>query len=88
VLVVPLFLFALRSAGMTAAMQAFGTGDRLGSVQQAANLDPGSYRIQMRLALLALNRRGCALARPHALRAEAMLPAAGAPRTILRRCGG
>jgi len=87
-LVVPLFLFALRSAGMTVAMQAFGTGDRLGSVEQAAILDPGSYRIQMRLALLALNRRGCVLARPHALRAEGMLPEAGAPRSILRHCGG
>jgi hypothetical protein len=69
-------------------MQAFGTGDRLGSVEQAAILDPGSYRIQMRLALLALNRRGCVLARPHALRAEGMLPEAGAPRSILRHCGG
>lgn len=88
VLVVPLLVFTLRSAGMTFAMQAFGAGDRLGSVQQAAILDPGSYRIQMRLALLALNRRGCSLARPHALRAAAMLPSAGAPRTVLRRCGG
>lgn len=86
-LVIPLFLFALRSAGMTAAMQAFGDGDRLGSVQQAAALDPGSYRIQLRLAVLAMNRRGCGLARPHALRAEAMLPLAGAPRSVLRRCG-
>jgi len=65
VLIVPLFLFALRSTGMTVAMQAYGTGDRLGSVEQAAILDPGSYRIQLRLALLALNRRGCELARPH-----------------------
>ena len=87
-LVVPLFLFALRSTGMTLAMQAFGTGDRLGSVEQAAILDPGSYRIQLRLALLALNRRGCELARPHALRAAAMFPEAGAPRSVLRRCGG
>jgi hypothetical protein len=85
---VPLFLFALRSAGMTLAMQAYGTGDRLGSVEQAAILDPGSYRIQLRLALLALNRRGCELARPHALRAAAMFPEAGAPRSVLRRCGG
>ena len=84
----PLFLFALRSTGETLAMQAFGTGDRLGSVERAALLDPGSYRIQLRLALLALNTRGCALARPHAKRAANLLPAANAPRSILRRCGG
>ena len=84
---VPLFLFALRSTGQTLAMQAFGSGDRFGEVQRSALLDPGSYRIQLRLAVLALNRRGCSLARPHARRAAAMLPAAGAPRSILRRCG-
>jgi len=84
---VPLFLFALRSTGQTLAMQAFGSGDRLGDVQQSALLDPGSYRIQLRLAVLALNRHGCSLARPPARRAAAMLPAAGAPRRILRRCG-
>lgn len=82
-----LFLFALRSAGQTLAMQAFGTGERLGSVERAALLDPGSYRIQLRLALLALNTRGCTGARPHARRAAGMLPAASGPRTILRRCG-
>jgi O-antigen ligase len=85
-LAAPLLLFALRSAGQTAAMQVFGTGEHLGSVQQAALLDPGSYRIQLRLAVLALHAKGCALARPHAGRAAAMLPAAGAPRSILRRC--
>jgi O-antigen ligase len=84
---VPLLLFALRSGGETAAMQVFGSGDRLGNVEQSALLDPGSYRIQMRLAVLALNRRGCSRARPHARRAAEMVPAAGAPRSILRRCG-
>ncbi len=87
VLVIPLFAFTLRSAGMTLAMQAFGSGDRLSGVQQAATFDPGSYRIQMRLALLALNGRGCTLARPHALRAAAMFPSAAAPHGVLRRCG-
>ena len=88
VVTVTLFLFALRSTGEVLAMQAFGTGERLGSVERAALLDPGSYRIQLRLALLALNTRGCTLARPHAARAAGMLPAASGPRSILRRCGG
>lgn len=88
VVTVTLFLFALRSTGEVLAMQAFGTGERLGSVERAALLDPGSYRIQLRLALLALNTRGCTMARPHAARAAGMLPAASGPRSILRRCGG
>ena len=88
VFAIPLLLFAVRSAGQTMAMQAFGTGDRLSSVERAAMFDPGSYRIQLRLAVLGLSERGCGFARPHAQRAAAMFPTAGAPRSILRRCGG
>jgi O-antigen ligase len=87
VITLPLFLFALRSAGATLAMQAFGTGQRFSSVQRAGMLDPGSYRVQLRLAVLALNTRGCAAAIPYARRAAGMLPAAGVPRRILKRCG-
>jgi hypothetical protein len=86
----PLLLFTLMSTGATVAMQAFGTGTRLGEVERAALLDPGSYRIQLRLASLAFNARaggaGCSLALPHARRAAEMFPAATAPRSILRRC--
>ncbi len=84
---VPFLLFSLRATGATLAMQAFGSGQRLTSVERAAMLDPGSYRIQLRLAILALNSRGCTLATPYARRAAGMLPAAGAPRRILARCG-
>ncbi len=84
---VPLFVFSLRSAGAAIAMQTFGSGQRLSSVERAAMLDPGSYRIQLRLAILALNSRGCTTARPYAGRAAGMLPAAEAPRRILARCG-
>ncbi|HEY8309164.1 MAG TPA: hypothetical protein VIG47_01345, partial [Gemmatimonadaceae bacterium] len=85
---VPLFIFALRSLSETMAMQAFSTGERLSRVQRAAALDPGSYRIQLRLAVLELNSNGCRTALPHARRAAAMLPAAYVPRSIIRRCGG
>jgi O-antigen ligase len=88
VAIAPLFLFALRSGGATLAMQAFGNGERLARVEQAALLDPGSYRIRLRLAILALETRGCKLAVPHASRAAEMLPAADAPRSVMRRCGG
>jgi hypothetical protein len=85
---VPLFIFALRSLSETMAMQAFSTGERLSRVQRAEALDPGSYRIQLRLAVLELNSNGCRTALPHARRAAAMLPAAYVPRSIIRRCGG
>jgi hypothetical protein len=86
-LTAPLLLFTLRSTGATLAMGAFGTGQRLDNVEQAAILDPGSYRIQLRLALLTLHSHGCAAAIPYAQRSAGMLPAAGAPHSILRRCG-
>ena len=81
-------LFMLRSLGQTLAMQAFGSGDRLGYVQRAALLDPGSYRIQLRLAVISLNSKGCRLALPHAEKAAAMFPTALAPRSIIRHCHG
>jgi O-antigen ligase len=86
-LVVPLFLFSVRSAGSTLAMKAFGTGQRISSVSRAAMLDPGSYRIQVRLALLELNSGHCSAALAPARRAAAMLPEAHVPRRILGRCG-
>lgn len=83
-----LVLFTVRSAMQTVAMDLFGTGTRLSSVQRSALWDPGSYRIQLRLAELAIGTRGCQLARPHAASAGSMFPAAGEPRALLRRCGG
>lgn len=82
-----LLIFSVRTTGATVAMQVFGNGQRLSSVQHASVLDPGSYRIQLRLAILALNSHGCAMATPYARRAAGMLPSAGAPRRLLERCG-
>ncbi|MDQ6738491.1 MAG: O-antigen ligase family protein [Gemmatimonadota bacterium] len=79
-------LFTLRSLGQTFGMQAFGSGEQLGHVERAALMDPGSYRIQLRLAVLAMNSRGCNLALPHARKASAMFPSASAPRSIIRQC--
>lgn len=83
-----LSLFTLRSVGETFAMQSFGSGQQLGHVETAAMLDPGSYRVQLRLAVLAMNSRGCRLALPHARSAAGMFPSATAPRVVLRRCRG
>ncbi len=83
-----LLLFAVRSGGQTIAMTVFQSGNSLAAVQRASLLDPGSYRIQLRLAELSLSERGCAAARPYAQRASTMFPAAIEPKALLRRCGG
>lgn len=82
-----LLLFTVRSAAQTLAMHAYQGGDRLTDVQRAAVWDPGSYRIQMRLADLSMSSHGCAAARPYAERASSMFPTATEPRALLRRCG-
>lgn len=82
-----LLLFAVRSAAQTVAMNVFQNGDRTTAVQRAAIWDPGSYRIQMRLAELSMSSHGCDAARTHAARAESMFPSAGEPHALLRRCG-
>lgn len=84
-----LLLFTVRSATETVAMNAFGTGERIPPVRTAALWDPGSYRIQLRLAQLNMNSRGCdERVLQHAGRAAAMYPTAVEPRILLRRCGG
>lgn len=86
--VLAIFLvFTARSALAVQGMNVYGTGERLNAVRNAAYWDPGSYRVQLRLAQLSLAERGCAAARGPAKRAAAMFPTAVAPRAILRRCG-
>jgi O-antigen ligase len=82
-----MLLFTLRSAAQNIAMSVYDSGESLAAVERAGSWDPGSYRIQMRLAELTMRRGGCAVARGHAARALAMFPTATDPRAILRRCG-
>jgi O-antigen ligase len=82
-----LALVTARSATQLVAMEHFGTGESVPSVQRASHWDPGSFRIQLRLAQLSLESRGCEAARPSAARASGMLPSASEPKAILRRCG-
>ena len=81
-------VFTVRSALAVQGMNVFGPGERLSAVRNAAYWDPGSYRVQLRLAELSLAQRGCSAARGPARRAAAMFPTAVEPRAILRRCGG
>ena len=79
---------AVRSATQLSAMAIFSTTTRASRLERASQLDPGSYRIQVRLATGYLNRGSCTKARAHASNAHALFPNAPAPRRILRECGG
>ena len=81
-------LAATRSAAQLSAMALFSNASRSTQLERAAQRDPGSYRIQVRLATGYVNRGSCTRARAHALRARALFPNAPAPQRILRECGG
>lgn len=76
-----------RSATAVAAMNAVGKGGRTAGWVSAARLDPGSYRINQRVAELYANRGQCGRARPYARRAVALFPSSPPARRIARRCG-
>jgi len=67
-------LGAFRSASQIVAMEMYASGV---SLQRASQIDPGNYRIHMRLA------RRCA----HARAAHALFPNAEAARAASGRCG-
>ena len=75
-----------RSTTMTVAMSAVGRGGSTAGWIRGALWDPGSYRINLRVAELQVNRGRCARARPFATRASKLFPGAAAPKRILRRC--
>ena len=77
----------LHSFSQVAAM-AISDGGSREALELAAKVDPGSYRIHMRLAQQWRAARRCDLARPHAHRARDLFPNHPAPRVVLRACGG
>ena len=77
----------VRSASQLAAMDLFTDARTVRDVELAARLDPGSYRIRMRLASLYSARGNCDQVRLTAGAARAMYPMAPEPRRMLRNCG-
>ena len=75
-----------RSSTQIAAMWQVGEGGLRSGWIRGALFDPGSYRINMRVAELYANRGRCTAARSYAVRARDLFPNASAPRRILRRC--
>ena len=79
-------LAILRSTTQVAAMAVFESSARTARMERAAVLDPGSYRIRMRLADAYARRGSCRNARVHAESARALFPNAPAPKRVLAAC--
>ena len=77
-----------RSAFQLAAMAVFSTTSRPALLERASLFDPGSYRIQTKLAQAYLARGDCRHALPHARAARTLYPNAGEPRKLVASCGG
>jgi O-antigen ligase len=75
-----------RSATQVVAITTAGEGGSRAGWITAASLDPGSYRINVRVAQSYLDRGRCSSARDYARRAAALFPSAAEPRRILRAC--
>ena len=76
-----------RSVTQVAAMGVFESSTRSSVVERASALDPGSYRIHLRLAEAYARRGSCANVRRHAGAARDLFPNAAAPRRLLAACG-
>ncbi|HEX2122563.1 MAG TPA: O-antigen ligase family protein [Thermoanaerobaculia bacterium] len=73
---------AARSAAQLTAMTIYvQRGDRV-SLAQAARIDPGNYRLRLRLARISGRKQRCA----HALAARSLFPHADAARAVSRGC--
>jgi hypothetical protein len=78
----------VRGAAQMSAMAVFVNTDNPQMLEVAGHVDPGSYRLQIRLAELAERRHDCDAVRSHAEQARALFPAAPEPVRLLATCGG
>jgi O-antigen ligase len=79
-------LIIYRSTAQLGAMSVFSTGPDLDALEQASRIDPGNYRIHMRLAEVYQSRGRCDRAKRHAQAAKKLLPTAPGPRRIVAEC--
>ena len=75
-----------RSVTQTMAMASVGRGGHTAGWVRGAALDPGSYRINMKVAELYARRGRCGLARGYAQRAAGLFPNASAPKRMSGGC--
>lgn len=76
-------LGATRSAAQLTAMQIYTTHGNRASLMRAAQIDPGNYRLRLRLARIGRRQQRC----EHARAAHALFPHAAAARDASRGCG-
>ncbi|HEX5386549.1 MAG TPA: O-antigen ligase family protein [Gemmatimonadales bacterium] len=79
-------LLLIRSASQLGAMMLFDGGRTTSTLEWAARMDPGSYRMQMLLGYAARDRGRCTEVRRHAEAAHRLLPNHPAPRRLLAAC--
>lgn len=80
-------LVLARSGSAIAAMTVYAHAEGSSGFEQAARLDPGNYRIRMRLATAYASRGRCKQVLAHAGAAHDLFPSAPEPRRLLRACG-
>ncbi|MDQ2929539.1 MAG: hypothetical protein M3Y05_01790, partial [Gemmatimonadota bacterium] len=80
-------LLSLRSATQLASMAMFSSATTVGAYDRASIVDPGSYRIQMRIAEIGAERGRCDLVKRHAMHAHNLFPFAPEPPRLLSACG-
>ncbi len=77
-----------RSVLQLAAMAVYTGSSHVAAADQAALLDPGSYRIETHAAELHIARGDCVRGRTHAHAAHDLFPSAAEPRRQIADCGG
>lgn len=75
-----------RGVMQLSSMAIYNGSTKLSSLQRAATLDPGNYRLRVRLASTYLSRADCRRARPQARAAQSLFPNAPEPKRILAIC--
>lgn len=77
----------LHSAAQLASMAMFTSATTTGAYVRASWADPGSYRVQLRVAQIGAERGRCELVRRYGMRAHELFPAAPEPVRMLAACG-
>ena len=78
---------ALHSIAQLGSMAMFTSATTTGAYVRASMADPGSYRIQLRVAQIGAERGRCDLVRRYGMRAHELFPAAPEPVRMLAPCG-
>ncbi|HMG96020.1 MAG TPA: hypothetical protein VK565_06940, partial [Gemmatimonadaceae bacterium] len=86
-IIVVVLVSAARSVTQTLSMSLVGRGGLTAGWVSGAMWDPGSYRINLRVAQLYSRRGKCTFARDYARQAVALFPHSPEARRIRRSCG-